>query len=228
MLCSGLGDEPTAKENCTNYCDVKIGPDECAFDPCACTLAGKFCGTSLPLSCGYVSSNIYTCEGNGTIPAPTPDCPAPQVCLETATGPVCTPQECICQDDSLHCGSTLDTRCNLANNTLYKCSTGLLPSVQKDCSPGVCSANIVANAASFLATADDSCVNQCACKVPGVAVRTTISCAGSSQSHSTATRSKKTATDTTLILGLCINLRSRLSLQQQILDELWCTWRRSR
>ncbi|KAG0038609.1 hypothetical protein BGZ89_008016, partial [Linnemannia elongata] len=55
-------------------------------------------------------------------------------------------------------------------NSLYKCTNGGLPSLVKDCGTGTCSANVVKGTAAFRATADDKCLDQCACKEAGIPV----------------------------------------------------------
>ena len=166
-----MGDTPSVSETCTAYCDVRPGPDACAFDRCACTTSGTFCGSSLPANCSYDANAIYTCAGDKALPQLDSTCPAPQACLAASTGPICTPVECICKDDASHCGSTFASTCNLASNTLYKCTTGGLPTATQDCGPGICSANIVTGTAAYQAMADDRCIDQCACKIAGVPVR---------------------------------------------------------
>lgn len=161
---------PTVQENCTAYCEVQPGPDTCAFDRCACTGAGDFCGGTLPVNCSYKPDTVYTCTGDRTLPTEKLDCQSTEVCLETPAGPICTSPDCICKDNSTICGSSFVSACGLANNTLYSCTAGLLPSVAIDCNPGICSANIVTGTATFRALADDRCIDQCACKEAGVQV----------------------------------------------------------
>ncbi|KAG0275506.1 hypothetical protein BGZ97_010282, partial [Linnemannia gamsii] len=55
-------------------------------------------------------------------------------------------------------------------NSLYKCTNGSLPSLDKDCGTGTCSSNVVKGTAEFRATADDTCLDLCACKEAGVPV----------------------------------------------------------
>ncbi|KAG0269446.1 hypothetical protein BGZ96_006503, partial [Linnemannia gamsii] len=95
-------------------------------------------------------------------------CESGKACLEIPTGPTCTSPDCICKDDGSHCGSTFVDTCNLQKNALYKCKNGVVPSMDKDCGTGTCSANVVKGIAEFRATADDKCIDQCACKEAGV------------------------------------------------------------
>ena len=160
MSCGAVGDVPTVTETCTSACQVKDGADGCALDPCACTSTGDFCGGTLPLNCGYDPKAIYTCLSNGTIAQEKQACPSSQVCFSAAAGPICTPQECICSDNSTHCGSALPASCNLLGNSLYTCTSGSLPNVTTDCTPGSCSG--------------DKCIDECACKVAGELVSTPL------------------------------------------------------
>ncbi|KAF9901398.1 hypothetical protein EC991_006197 [Linnemannia zychae] len=170
MDCGNAGEIPTVKEACTLSCTKKPGPDECTFDPCACTKAGDICGSTFPDACNYEKESQYTCSANKALPVKKLACPTANVCLATPTGLVCTPPECICKDELSHCGSKFAATCGLANDTLYKCTNGQLPTLVKDCAPGICSANVVAGTAAFSAMADDKCLDQCACKEGPVTV----------------------------------------------------------
>lgn len=153
MSCGAVGDTPAVNETCTAYCDVIPGPDACAFDRCACSETGLFCGSNLPSNCSYDPNAIYICAKDRVIPQSNQTCPSPQVCLEAVASPICTFPECICTDDNTHCGSTFASVCNLQTNSLYQCSTGALPNVTADCSPGVCSANVIPGTSVFKETA---------------------------------------------------------------------------
>ncbi|KAG0275843.1 hypothetical protein BGZ96_003585, partial [Linnemannia gamsii] len=170
MDCGNAGDVPTVKEECTLSCTKQPGPDVCTFDPCACTKAGDACGSTLPPSCGYEKDSVYTCSAIKALPQKKSACESGKVCLETLAGPTCTPPDCICKDDGSHCGSTFVDACNLQKNTLYKCTNGRLPTLVKDCGAGTCSANVVKGTAAFRATADDKCIDQCACKEANVPI----------------------------------------------------------
>ncbi|KAG0372196.1 hypothetical protein BGX24_000583, partial [Mortierella sp. AD032] len=173
MACGNAGDVPTVNEACTLSCTKQPGSDVCTFDPCACTEAKETCGSTFPDSCNYEKESQYTCSGDKALPVKTNACPTSNVCLVTPTGSVCTPPECICKDDGSHCGSTFATSCNLQSNTLYKCTNGQLSTVDKDCGTGTCSANVVAGTSAFKAMADDTCLDQCACKEANVPVCST-------------------------------------------------------
>lgn len=196
MECKSAGDVPTVKESCTASCTAQLGPDVCAFDPCACTKAGDTCGSAFPESCNYEKDAQYTCSDNKVLPAKKAPCPTANVCLVTATGSACTPPECICKDDASHCGSTFAAPCNLESNTLYKCTNGALPMILKDCGTGTCSANVVAGTAAFEALADDRCIDQCACKEANVPVSILLYC--------THTLLLKTAIRTTANRHCCV------------------------
>ncbi|KAG0252096.1 hypothetical protein BGZ95_006714, partial [Linnemannia exigua] len=168
MSCKDAGDAPQVAETCTLSCTKQAGPDECALDPCACTKAGDTCGNAFPSTCPYETNSTYSCEGPRKLPVKKEPCPTDNVCLVTPTGPVCTPPDCICQDDGSHCSSTFMLHCNLQINTLYKCTKGQLPSVEKDCGPGICSADVVTGTSAFKALADDKCLDLCACKEANV------------------------------------------------------------
>ncbi|KAG0257532.1 hypothetical protein BGZ95_005214, partial [Linnemannia exigua] len=170
LICDKVGDVPTVKETCTQSCIAQQGPDFCIFDPCACTKAGDVCGSSLDSTCGYEKTSIYTCGGNTMLPTKKDSCPTATICLETTSGPTCTPSDCVCKDDGSHCGSTFIPACNLQTNSLYKCTKGVLPISVRDCTPGICSANVVAGLAVFRAMADDTCLDQCACKEANVPI----------------------------------------------------------
>ncbi|KAG0071862.1 hypothetical protein BGZ90_012103, partial [Linnemannia elongata] len=170
FTCAKVGDVPTVQEMCTKSCTAQPGPDVCSFDPCACTKAGDVCGNSLDPTCGYEKTSVYTCGGNKMLPTKKDSCPSGNICLETSSGPTCTPPDCVCKDDGSHCGSTFIPACKLVSNTLYSCTNGALPSSAKDCNPGTCSANVVAGLAVFKAMADDTCIDQCACKEANVPI----------------------------------------------------------
>jgi hypothetical protein len=155
---------------CTLSCTKQPGPDVCTFDPCACTMAGDACGSTLPPNCGYEMDSVYTCSAIKALPQKKSPCETGKVCLEIPTGPTCAPPDCICQDAGLHCGSTFIDSCLLQKNSLYKCTNGSLPSLDKDCGTGTCSSNVVKGTAEFRATADDTCLDLCACKEAGVPV----------------------------------------------------------
>lgn len=176
MECKNVGDVPTVKESCTASCTAQAGPDVCALDPCACSKAGNTCDSVFPDICNYEKDTQYTCSGIKALPVKKAVCPTANVCLVNATGSVCTPPECICKDDASHCGSTFAAPCNLDSNTLYKCAIGALPTLLKDCGPGTCSTNVVAGSAAFEALADDSCIDQCACKEASIPVSVTHLC----------------------------------------------------
>ncbi|KAF9934644.1 hypothetical protein BGZ65_003636, partial [Modicella reniformis] len=77
--------------------------------------------------------------------------------------------DCLCQDEITHCGSFFPKKCGLEPDGLYTCTTGLAPNLTQDCLPGICSANVadvlsVDDTSFFKATADDFCIDQCACK----------------------------------------------------------------
>ncbi|KAG0248397.1 hypothetical protein BGZ95_008068, partial [Linnemannia exigua] len=170
MECTSSGDVPTVKEACTSSCTTQAGPDVCASDACACTKAGDVCSQTFPASCGYKSETVYSCSGDKTLPVEKAPCKSSTVCLTTASGPTCTPADCICKDDGSHCGSTFVEDCGLQNNTLYKCTNGALPLATKDCAPGICSANVIKGTGEFRASADDKCIDQCACKEENVPI----------------------------------------------------------
>jgi hypothetical protein len=171
MACANAGDIPIVNETCTLSCTAQPGPDVCTLDPCACTKAGDACSGSFPDTCGLEKDTVYSCAGAKAPPTKKEACAAATVCLETPTGPTCTPPDCICRDDGSHCGSTFVSACSRNENTLYKCTNGHLPTLTKDCGVGTCSANVVKGTAEFRATADDICIDQCACKEAGVPVR---------------------------------------------------------
>jgi len=170
MACGNVGDVPAVKEACTLSCTKQLGPDVCTFDPCACTKTGDACGSSLPPNCGYEKDSVYTCSAVKALPVKKSSCETGKVCLEIPTGPTCAPPDCICKDDGAHCGSTFIDGCMLQKNSLYQCKIGSLPSLIKDCGTGTCSANVVTGTAAFRATADDKCLDLCACKEAGIPV----------------------------------------------------------
>ncbi|KAK3836152.1 MAG: hypothetical protein J3R72DRAFT_450980, partial [Linnemannia gamsii] len=170
LICGKVGDVPTVKETCSLSCTAQPGADICTFDPCACAKVGDVCGYSLDSTCGYEKTSVYTCGGNKMLPTKKDSCPTTTICLETTSGPTCTPQDCVCKDDGSHCGSTFIPACKLQTNSLYKCTKGVLPSSVTDCTPGICSANVVAGLAVFRAMADDTCLDQCACKEANVPI----------------------------------------------------------
>ncbi|KAG0275471.1 hypothetical protein BGZ96_003774 [Linnemannia gamsii] len=170
MACGNEGEVPTVKEECSVSCTKQLGPDVCTFDPCACTKTGDAGGSTLPPNCGYEKDSVYTCSTINALPKKKSACESGKACLEIPTGPTFTPPDCICKDDGSRCGSTFVDACNLQKNALYKCKNGAVPSMDKDCGTGTCSANVVKGTAEFRAAADDTCIDQCACKEANVPV----------------------------------------------------------
>lgn len=170
MDCANAGEVPTVKEACTLSCTKQPGPDVCTPDPCACTKAGDACGSSLPPNCSYETEFVYTCSAIKALPVRKSACESGKVCLEISTGPTCTTPDCICKDDGSHCGSTFIDACNLQKNSLYKCTKGSPPTLDKGCGAGTCSANVVKGTTEFRTIADDKCLDQCACKEANVPV----------------------------------------------------------
>lgn len=172
MACGGAGDVPTILDACTLSCTKQPGPDVCTLDPCACTKAGDTCGGIFSNTCGYENNTRYSCAGERKLPVKKDACPAGKVCLKTGTlEPVCASPECICKDNDSHCGSRYPAVCGFQSETLFKCTLNALPVPVRDCTPGVCSANIASGTAVFTAqAASDICVDQCACKETGVSV----------------------------------------------------------
>jgi hypothetical protein len=191
MACGNAGDMPSVQEACTLSCTTQPGSDICTFDPCACTTTGDVCNTAFPATCNLKTTAIYNCAALKAPPVEKVDCLGSGTCFVHSTGPQCTLPDCICQDDGKHCGSTFVGTCDMVSNTLYNCVTGAIPTVSDDCSPGVCSSNIVtdpsivsigtkdtvimgARPQDFKAMAtDDFCVHECACKEAGATVKYT-------------------------------------------------------
>ncbi|KAF9916512.1 hypothetical protein FBU30_001299, partial [Linnemannia zychae] len=177
MHCEAIGKAPTVKETCTASCTIQSGPAVCAFDPCACAVVGDVCGSDFPASCGFKTTTVYTCPAVKALPIKRQTCLGNAICFRQPVGPRCTLSECICKDNDKHCGSAFFGACNLASNSLYQCSTGALPVVIQDCSPGVCSGNIISDTnfvsigpnatlsnPKYKAMVDEFCVDQCACR----------------------------------------------------------------
>ncbi|KAG0291980.1 hypothetical protein BGZ96_004646 [Linnemannia gamsii] len=167
----GRGSDPTKKEPCaTGSCHTKDGPDECTKDSCACTGTDTKCSKDFDPAC-KLPEGVYKCAKGK--PERVEDCTASDTCKQHTDGPKCTPEECICKDESKHCGVTMHDKCRLTANTLYSCTTGEVPKEEKDCNPGVCSSNnkpagnatALATGSKFTATADgeDFCIDKCAC-----------------------------------------------------------------
>ncbi|KAG9062972.1 hypothetical protein KI688_004572 [Linnemannia hyalina] len=177
MNCAKVGDVPTVKETCTLSCTVQAGQDVCA-----CTTTGDTCGTAFPANCNLKTTTIYNCAAVEAIPVKKFNCLGNAICFVQPIGPKCTLPECISKDDNKHCGSAFFGACNMVSNTLYNCAMGALPTVVKDCSPGVCSGNIVSDVTAetadtngtvvaahkpkdFTAMAgDEFCIDECAFK----------------------------------------------------------------
>ncbi|KAG0265879.1 hypothetical protein BGZ95_003192 [Linnemannia exigua] len=211
MNCEKVGSVPTVKEACTLACAVLPGPDSCAPDTCTCTTVGDVCGTFFPAYCNYKATTIYNCPALKAIPVKKQNCLGNAICFLHPTGPKCTLPECICKDDALHCGSSFFGACNMTSNSLFSCANGALPTLTNDCSPGVCSGNIVSDVftenigvngtigssanihildsvteaiddnvivahpaykrvSNLRATADEFCVDECACRESGALV----------------------------------------------------------
>lgn len=175
LACSGKSVKPTIQENCKEdlVCDKPVDQPAFCKDLCKCTGTDTMCSEDFVPAC-KLPEGVYKC-GAGGKPEKVEECTAPDTCKQHTDGLKCTPEECICKDDGKHCGVTFDAKCGFTANTLYSCTTGEVPKVEKDCNPGVCSsnnkpiANTTASAAGseFTATADDDdfCIDQCACKV---------------------------------------------------------------
>ncbi|KAG0273584.1 hypothetical protein BGZ97_010677, partial [Linnemannia gamsii] len=164
MSCKNINDAPTVAETCTKSCSSLANPQECEFDACACPVAGDTCGSAFAVTCSYELNTVYTCAAEKALPVKSEPCPPHHVCIFTPEGTFCTPPECICMGDGLHCGSFFESTCNLKNNSLYSCVNEALPSFVTDCDPGTCSRNVVA------ATSADRCLDLCACKEANVTV----------------------------------------------------------
>ncbi|KAF9148970.1 hypothetical protein BG015_009262 [Linnemannia schmuckeri] len=65
-----------------------------------------------------------------------------------------------------HCGSQFSSSCEYTESTLYRCTSGHLPVVEKECGDGKCSANIKNTSKA----GDDSYVDKCACQEVSVPV----------------------------------------------------------
>ncbi|OAQ29267.1 hypothetical protein K457DRAFT_894951 [Linnemannia elongata AG-77] len=220
MACGQAGDVPTVTETCTLSCTKQPGPDICALDPCACTMAGDTCGNTFPDICGYDMNARYSCAGERKLPVKKDTCPTGNVCVKTGTAvftamaasDICVDQ-CACKVAGVPiCASTFDPICNYGNKSLMACgNVGDVPTVKDACTlsctkqpgPDVCTFDPCActkvgdacggtlppncgyekdsvytcsaikalpGTAAFRATADDKCLDQCACKEAGVPV----------------------------------------------------------
>ncbi|KAG0044733.1 hypothetical protein BGZ83_009991, partial [Gryganskiella cystojenkinii] len=172
--CAAAGDVPTPGKDCAAGC-TDNGPnaaDTCKPD-CKCKDAYDTCGSVFDPVCNKDNKTLYTCTGAGTDPVLKKACDG--ICVHIdGKNDEC---RCVCTDDGSVCGSAFVATCNLAPNTLYKCTNGKEPVIDKPCDPGTCSANVIKGASVSSDTNDfqalaltDFCIDQCNCKEAGVPI----------------------------------------------------------
>ncbi|GJJ71489.1 hypothetical protein EMPS_03839 [Entomortierella parvispora] len=181
IVCTGLydcktGQAPVLIKNCyPNHCTSSVGSTEASAvfeaadvmdscsDPCKCTSKGKFCGSTFPISCGFDTTALYSCDGSDSTPIKGEVCsdtfPAvchykkgtlmsctalnaiPTIaqnctdgCLVEPGNDMCKPIQCVCQKAGDSCSSSFPANCGYDHNTLYKCSgAGALPVKKATC-----------------------------------------------------------------------------------------------
>ncbi|KAG0015499.1 hypothetical protein BGZ81_011644, partial [Podila clonocystis] len=164
--CEGDRKSPIKNDTCAldQFCARVPDPIGALCKPlCNCTGTATQCSTAFDAMCKLPTQGVYRCTAEGTIEK-VEDCTGNNVCIKTGDTAKCTPPECICTDDAVHCGSVQPDACKLALETLYQCKKEELPSVAKDCQPGACLAGIHTLTPSM----PDNCVGQCECKDVGL------------------------------------------------------------
>ena len=106
--------------------------------------------------------------------------------MNQACNGVCVPvagandgRHCVCTESGTVCGSAFAPTCNLTANTLYTCTDGSVPLVNKTCDPGTCSANVVAgdsvsedefSSLVVVVPLTEFCIDQCSCQVANISI----------------------------------------------------------
>ncbi|KAG0228168.1 hypothetical protein BGX31_006705 [Mortierella sp. GBA43] len=146
---------PVEVEECVDpeFCVPQSTGASCERDPCACDKEGAtICGDVLSEACGLETGSSYVCtKGKWTL-----DEECSHGCSKTEGKCI---DKCACTEDGMICGSVLPD-CNLDPQTLYKCETGKLPNMIRNCQPGKCEVN------ATHPFHDDCGPNPCYCK-PG-------------------------------------------------------------
>ncbi|KAG0038534.1 hypothetical protein BGZ83_003055, partial [Gryganskiella cystojenkinii] len=138
--CTAAGAVPTPGADCANGCtdNGATAADSCKPD-CKCKDEFDTCGSALDPACQKDNKTLYSCSGAGADPVSTQICDG--ICVQVAgKNDEC---RCMCTDDGSVCGSAFAATCNLPPNTLYKCTKGNEPVIDKACNPGTCSVNVV-------------------------------------------------------------------------------------
>ncbi|GJJ71488.1 hypothetical protein EMPS_03838 [Entomortierella parvispora] len=156
IVCTGLydcktGQAPVLIKNCyPNHCTSSVGSTEASAvfeaadvmdscsDPCKCTSKGKFCGSTFPISCGFDTTALYSCDGSGSTPIKGEVCK--KACLVHAGDNSCasTCQCPITDSGKPVCGGILDPSCKFDPTAIYFCpgGAGSDPHIQRKCLPG--------------------------------------------------------------------------------------------
>lgn len=127
-------------EICTLNCNIRPGPDQCAFDPCACREPGNACGSTFPTSCGLELNSLYTCSGNKTLPIRNLTCSSSQICVPVPGGSdLCgDSNDCGCIGSGNICGDMLPPICGKTTKTSIICPLGTATECSSGCAAGSC------------------------------------------------------------------------------------------
>ncbi|KAG0249152.1 hypothetical protein DFQ27_000328, partial [Actinomortierella ambigua] len=135
--------------------------------PCTCSGTDDVCAIALPPECGFGSTSLLSCSGPGSTPT------IKEVCqggcgtingVDTCpSGPVDDP--CKCTTDGTVCGKEFPASCNLTQDALLTCSSGVTPTTQQNCTPGTCvgTSSVAAASADVFTAADATCQAPCTC-----------------------------------------------------------------
>ncbi|KAG0009644.1 hypothetical protein BGZ81_003265, partial [Podila clonocystis] len=160
--CGGGRKLPTKNDTCTSdqFCATVPDPVGALCKPlCNCTGTATQCSTAFNSVCKLPAQGVYKCTVNGDVEK-VEDCQATSVCVKAGSTARCILPECVCKDDTTHCGSTFPASCGLVTDTLYQCNNGEAATDITTCQPGICSASVQAATAAT----PDKCVGQCECK----------------------------------------------------------------
>ena len=126
MGCGEVASVPSAKEICSNYCEVQAGPDECAFDPCGCRKVGDTCGSTYPAKYGYKPNTLYTCTEKNHVPQKKDACKDTELCVPAAGGnDICGPvDKCVCIGNTPTWSDKFAPSCGFPKDTLINCPDG--------------------------------------------------------------------------------------------------------
>ncbi|KAG0085944.1 hypothetical protein BGZ92_008580 [Podila epicladia] len=141
--CQAIGDRPKLLEPCApDSCRTQDDGGRCAKNPCSCD-TDQFCSDAFGSDCGLELNTIVECEKSGHKPVEVKKCKDGLVCNIENGAPTCHSDECHCSKYSAGattCGFSLDSKCIIDENTIYKCPSpdGGEWEPSKDCGKDKC------------------------------------------------------------------------------------------